>query len=157
MRAGGGPQPLGIPLINLYHAIVVTKTWNQPKPPKLKSAKTTQNHLQPSTKPAKRTQNHLQYTLYDRFVCRWPSVMWRDYHVDNRPQCLDMRCVKKRTRQKHIECIVCLFHKNEGLRYSSVFAFATLQQSISCYEVKSIGSDMKILCQNCHEENYSWY
>ena len=40
-----------------------------------------------------------------------------------------MKCVKG-TRQKHIESIVCMFHTNEGFRYSSVFAFATLQLAI---------------------------
>ena len=40
-----------------------------------------------------------------------------------------MRCVKG-TRQKHIECIVCMLHTNEGFRYSSVFAFTALQLAI---------------------------
>ena len=44
-----------------------------------------------------------------------------------------------------------MFHKNEGFRYSSIFAIAALQ---SCYEDKFlIRSDMKILCQNRHSKN----
>ena len=126
----------------------------------MEPAKTRQNHLQPPTKPAKRTQNHLQYTLYDRFVWCYLRFVWCYYHVDDRPdKNVLIWDVYKRTRQKHIECIVCMFHKNEGLlRYSSVFPFATLQLAINIlFEDKSIGSDMKILCQNCQEDNYSWY
>ena len=38
--------------------------------------------------------------------------------------------IQKRTQPKNVECIVSMFHKNEGIRCSSVFAFAALQVAI---------------------------